>query len=135
MRRASLLLVVMLLVGCSREVGAGGPGSPCVRAVQCMPGLACVNGMCSNDLSLLEGGTVPVADAGMMLDAGAPMDAGPGVDGGPRPDGGPRDGGPPRVDGGPPPVDGGPPPVDAGPPPVDAGPPPVDGGPDVDAGT
>ncbi len=109
-----------------------------------MPGLVCVLGQCTTDLSGLEGGVVPSLDAG-DLDAGEVMDggdAGPvGVDSGPMVmrdagpgmDAGPmvmRDAGP-GMDAGPPMRDAG---TDAGPPPMmdagtDAGPPPP-----VDAG-
>ena len=156
MRRVLATFVALwALTGCNAATLQPN-GGPCVRASQCMPGLACVLGRCTSDLTGLEGGTVPSMDAGdVMVDAGddaGDVDAGdvPMVDAGPPPmvDGGP----PPMMDAGPPPMmDAGPPPMmdagfDAGPPPMpdagfDAGPPPMpdagfDAGPppDPDAG-
>jgi hypothetical protein len=144
--RWSAAVGLLLAAGCG-EAALGGQGDVCVRASQCEPGLACVAGTCSADLSGLEGGVVPSRDAGgMAMDAGAPLDAGPApVDAGPTPDTGPApmedagptpvDSGPAPVDSGPAPTDSGPAPMDAGPAPVDSGPAPVDSGPDpVDAG-
>ena len=135
----------LVLGGCS-EAALMPSGGACVRAAQCMPGLVCVLGQCTTDLSGLEGGVVPSLDADMMVvdagdagdvDAGpigvdsGPMmrDAGPGVDSGPMVM---RDAGPLGMDSGPPMMDAG---TDAGPPPMmdagsDAGPPPM-----MDAGT
>lgn len=118
------LLVFFMLAGCARETGTLGNGESCVRSVQCQAGLACVSGICTNDLSGLEGGTLPPRemDAGMidagMIDAGPMIDAGR-VDAGRLPDAGMIDAG--RL------VDAG---MDAG---RDAGPPPFDAG--MDAGT
>lgn len=121
---AVLLSCAVALPGCVRETGFAGEGETCVRSVECSAGLACVAGMCTSDLSLLEGGMVPLGmDAGPRVDAGAPpmMDSGgppPPVDAGPRDSGSPppRDAG--RDSGPPPPVDAGSPPEeDAGSPP------------------
>jgi hypothetical protein len=137
MRWWAALSGLLLLVGCG-DTSLGAQGDVCVRASQCEPGLACVAGMCTSDLSGLEGGVVPNRDSGQMgMDSGPPADSGPMPDTGPTPDSGPTpmDSGPAPVDSGPPPVDSGPPPVDSGPPPVDSGPPPVDSGPPpVDSG-
>jgi len=116
--------LVMALGGCG-EAALMPSGGSCVRAAQCQPGLVCVVGQCTSDLSGLEGGVVPSMDAGVVaVDAGE-VDAGEGVDAG-------------EVDAGPIGVDGGPPMMrDAGPGGVDAGPPGTDAGPPVmmDAGT
>ncbi|MGE0787015.1 MAG: EB domain-containing protein [Sandaracinaceae bacterium] len=127
-------LALLAGIGCA-DTSLRGPGEVCVRSVQCAPGLGCINGMCSNDTSLLEGGTAVLMDAQMLVDAGdvdaAMIDSGGPVDAGPPFDAGPgMDAGPPRMDAGPPRMDAGPPMMDAGPP--DAGPP--DAGPPPDAG-
>ncbi len=129
MRALATLAATIALAGCN-TTELQPSGGACFRASQCMPGLVCVMGRCTADLSGLEGGTVPSMDAGeVMIDAGEMIDAGD-VDAGdvPMVDAGP----PPMVDSGPPPmVDSGPPPMmDAGPPPMmdagfDAGPPPT----------
>lgn len=64
------------LAGCSVE--AGGAGAGCVRSTECEMGLVCLEGACSNDLSLIgDPGEVPelMPDAGMdmvMPDASEP---------------------------------------------------------------
>ncbi len=64
-----LALLVALAGACSNAPSNGQEGAPCVRLAQCASGLACVEGMCTTDLTALaEAGLVPV------LDAGAPMD-------------------------------------------------------------
>lgn len=140
------LAFLALVGGCAREFGVAERGERCVRSTECVIGLACVADRCTDDLSGLEGGTLPPVpvDAGPEPDAGPELDAGPGVDAGPdagpmdagsldagRPDAGRPDAGPPDAgrDAGPP--DAGPP--DAGPP--DAGLPPTpDAGPMIDGG-
>ena len=97
-----------------------------MRASECGPGLACVAGMCTADLSgLVEAGAPPPGDTGpapIDEDAQVDVDTGPGdFDAGPDFDSGPD-------------IDSGPAPVDSGPAPVDSGPAPVDSGPAVDAG-
>ncbi|HEY8432656.1 MAG TPA: hypothetical protein VIL20_30000 [Sandaracinaceae bacterium] len=106
-----LSLSLVWASGCARETGYAAAGESCVRSVQCQAGLACVGGVCTTDLSGLEGGVVPMppVDAAMMIDAG--MDAATPPDAASPPDSGP----PPMPDSGPPPMpDSGPPPDDAG---------------------
>lgn len=71
-------VLVWFLVGGGLGFACGGPqplgksGDPCVRAADCAPGLVCVQGLCSDDLSDLggdSGGPEPVAQGGT---AGAP---------------------------------------------------------------
>jgi len=72
------------LAGCS--VDEGGSGADCVRSTECEMGLVCIEGTCSNDLSLIgDPGEVPelMPDGGMdvaMPDASdmmtMPTDAG-----------------------------------------------------------
>lgn len=61
-----------MLYACSSASEGGAEGAPCVRLAQCAPGLACVERMCTADLSSLgEAGVVPVLDAGVAAsDAG-----------------------------------------------------------------
>ncbi|MCB9596172.1 MAG: hypothetical protein H6719_25845 [Sandaracinaceae bacterium] len=130
MRRAlAIVAVAAALAGCEAAPLQPNGGS-CVRASECQPGLGCVLGRCTNDLSGLEGGVVPSMDAGNMeVDAGDDAGDVPEVDAGPPPP--PMDAGPGGTDAGPPPmVDAGPGGTDAGPPPMmdagfDAGPPPM----------
>lgn len=57
------------LAGCSNGPLNGQEGAACVRLAQCAPGLACVDGMCTTDLTALaEAGVVPVLDAGALMD-------------------------------------------------------------------
>ena len=64
------------LAGCSVE--EGGAGADCVRSTECQMGFVCIEGVCSNDLSLIgDPGEVPelMPDGGMdmaMPDAGEP---------------------------------------------------------------
>ncbi|MGF1466319.1 MAG: hypothetical protein ACFCGT_09305 [Sandaracinaceae bacterium] len=129
---AAALLVAAWVTGCGVDAPLG-QGETCFRAAQCAAGLACVAGMCTTDLSGLEGGVPRVpADGGQRLDMGEDRDLGVAVDAGP--DLG-LDAGTVPVDEGPPPVDEGPrrdegaPPVDEGPPALDQGPAAVDAGP------
>lgn len=69
-RTLALLGLLGALVGCARSPSNGQEGAACVRLAQCAPGLACVDGACSTDLTALaEAGMVPILDAGLMLDA------------------------------------------------------------------
>jgi len=78
----TVLALGLWLAGCSVE--AGGAGADCVRSTECAMGFVCLEGTCSNDLSLIgDPGEVPelMPDAGMdiaMPDASepAPPDAG-----------------------------------------------------------
>ena len=138
-RRARAIgLVAVLCLGVA--IGAPGGcattdlsnrGGPCTRASDCAAGLACVDGVCSDDLSRLDAGSVP-----NLLDTGTPPDA-PG-EGGDAPTDAPGDGKPPADSGdtGTPPTDTGTPPTDTGTPPTDTGTPPTDTGtPPTDTGT
>jgi hypothetical protein len=70
------IAVTLLLTACDGNSANGAEGSACVRLAQCAPGLACVNGACSSDLSgLAEAGGVPVLDAAVPFDAGVLPDA------------------------------------------------------------
>lgn len=133
-RVLAVAIAVSAVAACSQnKLGTLDMGAACVRSTQCVAGLACVGGHCSNDIgSLAEAGTVPIISEGGVADAAVvDVDAGGvDVDAGPPPP--PMDAGPPPppMDAGapPPPMDaGGPPPMpDAGPPPMpDAGPPPM----------
>lgn len=155
MRLGCVVTLSILAIGCT-ETMPSTAGGPCTRASDCMSGLVCVGFSCTSDLSMIEGGVVPVMeDAGDLPDGGEPFDAGPpmmGVDAGPPMmdvDAGPpmeMDAGPPvEMDAGPPMMDAGPPMMDAGPPPMpdagfDAGAPPMmdagfdAGAPAIDAG-
>jgi hypothetical protein len=56
------------LAGCSIE--EGGSGADCIRSTECELGLVCIEGTCSNDLSLIgDPGEVPelMPDGGMDL--------------------------------------------------------------------
>lgn len=92
-----LLACALALAGCGVNdlPAAGSEGDECTRTFECGPGLACVMGACSGDLSGIEG-ALP-ADGGVPYDGGMVVDSGS------------------------PPVDSGPPPVDSGSPPVDSG--------------
>lgn len=81
-RVARTVALGLWLAGCSVE--EAGAGEDCVRSTECEMGLLCIEGVCSNDLSLIgDPGEVPelMPDGGMdmaMPDAGepAPVDAG-----------------------------------------------------------
>jgi hypothetical protein len=84
MRRGVVALAGGLLFGCS--VDSAGYGGDCVRSTECNAGLVCIEGSCTNDLSLLEDpGEVPdlsEPDTGTgPLDASAPDAAVPTLDG------------------------------------------------------
>lgn len=127
-------LVAVAGAGCS-ELRTNQPaGAACVRSVECMAGLACVESMCSSDLSsLAEAGTLPPLDLGGGDGGVTPVtDMGPPIDDMSMP---PMDMGTPEVDMGTPEVDMGTPEVDMGTPEVDLGTPEVDmGTPEVDMG-
>ena len=77
-----LLLAVVLLLTLSLSCAPppqAGKGGKCHAISDCKPGLACVEGKCSTDLSSLEGEvpeypgeTVGAAEAGAAPDAGSP---------------------------------------------------------------
>lgn len=84
MRWGVVALTGGLLFGCS--VDSAGYGGDCVRSSECNAGLVCIEGSCTNDLSLLEDpGEVPdlsEPDAGAVpLDASATDAAAPALDG------------------------------------------------------
>lgn len=67
------LLGLASLAGCPNAQVNGQEGAACVRLAQCAPGLACVDGMCSTDLTALaEAGVVPILDAGALMDVATP---------------------------------------------------------------
>ena len=124
------VLATALALACVSP-GEGAKGTACDRASDCAGGLFCVERTCTDDLSKLDGGNVPVFDMGSeAAEAGEAGDADGAVDTGKPVDTGtpPADTGTPPVDTGTPPVDTGTPPVDTGTPPVDTGTPPVDTG-------
>jgi hypothetical protein len=113
MRWGVVALSGALLFGCSMR--SSGYGGDCARSLECKAGLVCIEGTCTNDLSLIEDpGAVPMLnepDAGAMVvdaaltDGMAPLDATP-----------------PASDAAPPPVEDAAPPLDATAPPApDAG--------------
>ena len=133
---AALALVVAFAACVGDKEGA--KGSTCDRAGDCADGLFCVQGACSDDLSKVDGGSVPtLLDSGTDAPAAdAPAETPPGdavpVDTTPGPDTGtPTDTTPPPTDTTPPtdtkppPTDTAPPP-DTTPPPTDTAPPPTD---------
>lgn len=84
MLRCSVWVAMLWLAAgtgaCSVE--EGGAGQDCLRSAECAPGLVCIEGICSDDLSsIADPGEVPMLtpeDAGMAPepDAGAlPIDA------------------------------------------------------------
>lgn len=84
MRWGSVALVGGLLVGCA--VDSAGYGGDCVRSTECNAGLVCIEGTCTNDLSLLDDpGEVPELrepDAGVVPSDAAVSDAAaPALDG------------------------------------------------------
>jgi hypothetical protein len=57
--------LALTVSACSSAPEGGEEGAACVRLAQCAPGLACVERMCTSDLtSLGEAGVVPILDAG-----------------------------------------------------------------------
>lgn len=84
----ALAVLMGVLAGCA-QTELRGMGGRCVRSDQCEPLLACVGGVCTTDLSGLEGGVVPSMDSGQppmdgaVLDAAPPADTGPPMDSGP----------------------------------------------------
>jgi hypothetical protein len=68
---------LLLVVGpaCAQAPQDVGTGGSCSRTTQCAPGLACVEGMCSDDLDGL-GGTVPSLDAAVAVPEAGATDAG-----------------------------------------------------------
>ena len=64
-------------LGCAPPPQAG-KGGKCHAITDCKPGLACIEGKCSADLSSIEGevpeyeGEAPAPDAGTTADAGSP---------------------------------------------------------------
>jgi hypothetical protein len=63
------------LLGCGSPSTGLVAGEECLRTAQCGPGLACVLGQCSTDLTMLEmNGMIP--DAGVALDGDVVVDAG-----------------------------------------------------------
>ena len=78
LRAALTLGAALAALSCSVEEGK--PGDSCVRTSQCQFLLACVEGVCSDDLSsVAEQSTVPElvqdadeADADAMMDGGMP---------------------------------------------------------------
>lgn len=62
-------VLITAVTGCAGSALNGEEGAACVRLAQCASGLACVNGMCSSDLTALaEAGMVPVLDSGVVPD-------------------------------------------------------------------
>lgn len=102
MTRVHLLALALLAGSCGEADANLGMGEPCVRTIQCGDGLACVGGVCTNDVSAIgdpgampgtDGGSPPEDDAGPATDAGPGIDSGPLPDSGPPPDAGPEDAG------------------------------------------
>ena len=58
-----LALVLPLLAACG-TFGVSGDGESCVRSIECTPGLACVNLVCTTDLSGIMGMPPASQDAG-----------------------------------------------------------------------
>jgi hypothetical protein len=68
-------VAVVALLACSPETGAN--GDACVRTAQCRAGLACLEGVCSDDLERVsDPDAVPDLQPDPPPDAGADGDAG-----------------------------------------------------------
>ena len=102
------LAVTALALACTSPNQAA-KGGACDRASDCVGGLFCVDRTCTDDLSKLDGGNLPVLDSGRVDGAGDATDGGDA---------------PPPMDTGLPPADTGKPPVDTGTPPPDTSTPP-----------
>lgn len=110
MRVSTPLLGLGLLLAACEAPPLVERGGSCHSLSDCAPGLTCVEGRCSDDLSSLRGDvpTYETADAGMALDAAADAEAGvvldaqAGVDASPpRQDAAPPDAAGPRDTGAP----------------------------------
>lgn len=75
-----LLLLVLVLGGACAQADQRGKGGSCHSLSDCKPGLACVEGKCSSDLSSIEGDVPeyaePDAGGGAAPDGGAVGDGG-----------------------------------------------------------
>jgi len=62
----SVVAGVALAVACASEKAGALEkfGSECDRASECAPGLVCVQRVCTDDLSRLDGGGIPMFDSG-----------------------------------------------------------------------
>ncbi|MGD8859979.1 MAG: hypothetical protein PVI30_08195 [Myxococcales bacterium] len=68
-------IAAFALLACSPETGAA--GDACVRTAQCGAGLACLEGLCSDDLDrVADPDAVPDLQPDPPSDAGADEDAG-----------------------------------------------------------
>lgn len=75
--------VLVLGVACGGPQPLGGEGAACVRAADCAPGLVCIEGACSADLSAI--GADSTGPGGPGGGAGAPTGSSGGPSGGAPP--------------------------------------------------